>query len=255
MESAWPEQKCILCLREEEKLSRAHLFPEMLGGFLWSRTHCKDCNSFFGHEVAPAARQRRRSKRGVRRPKACLGERRKRSATDPQLRISPKECPRRPTDGLLLVAKVLAPRLLVRDRNSKFTPNFDELFRCEGIRVIKARAQAPSAWSPAARRVGTARGRAPRPIADYRPPRPRHMVREHALYYNTRIGPIARLISDAAGQAPVDESAHLLLPQLDFSAVESGPASALPRHALLLELCARFTVWASCPTHRRCERG
>jgi hypothetical protein len=57
MEWPWAGQKCILCLREEEKLSRAHLFPEMLGGFFWSRTHCKDCNSFFGHEVEAAAKR------------------------------------------------------------------------------------------------------------------------------------------------------------------------------------------------------
>src|SRR5689334_6209371 len=30
------------------------------------------------------------------------------------------------------------PRVLVRDRDSKFTRDFDEVFRSEGIRVIKA---------------------------------------------------------------------------------------------------------------------
>lgn len=54
MEWPWPEPKCILCLREEEKLSRAHLFAEAIGGFLWSRTHCRDCNSFLGHAVEGA---------------------------------------------------------------------------------------------------------------------------------------------------------------------------------------------------------
>jgi hypothetical protein len=57
MQWPWPEQKCIICLREEETLSRAHLFPEMLGGFLWARTHCRDCNSFLGHEVEAAAKR------------------------------------------------------------------------------------------------------------------------------------------------------------------------------------------------------
>lgn len=49
--------KCILCLREEKKLSRAHLFPGVLGGFLWSRTHCRDDNSFLGHEVEAVAKR------------------------------------------------------------------------------------------------------------------------------------------------------------------------------------------------------
>ena len=54
MEWPWPEPRCILCLCEEERLSRAHLFPESIGGFLWSRTHCRDCNSFLGHAVEGA---------------------------------------------------------------------------------------------------------------------------------------------------------------------------------------------------------
>jgi putative transposase len=37
------------------------------------------------------------------------------------------------------------PRVLVRDRDSKFTSDFDEVFRSEGIRVIKAPVRAPKA--------------------------------------------------------------------------------------------------------------
>jgi len=50
VEFEWLEPRCILCLREEE-LSRAHLFAEAIGGFVSSRTHCRDCNSFLGHHV------------------------------------------------------------------------------------------------------------------------------------------------------------------------------------------------------------
>jgi hypothetical protein len=39
----------------------------------------------------------------------------------------------------------IRPRFLVRDRESKFTRQFDEVFCSEGIRVIKAPVQAPTA--------------------------------------------------------------------------------------------------------------
>jgi YVTN family beta-propeller protein len=40
--------------------------------------------------------------------------------------------------------KGIRPRFLVRDRDSTFTCDFDEVFRSEGIRVIKAPVQAPT---------------------------------------------------------------------------------------------------------------
>jgi putative transposase len=49
------------------------------------------------------------------------------------------------------------PLFLVRDRDSKFTGEFDEVFRSEGIRVIKAPVRAPKARAHAERWVGSAR--------------------------------------------------------------------------------------------------
>jgi transposase InsO family protein len=48
-------------------------------------------------------------------------------------------------------------RFLVRDRDSKFTHAFDEVFRSEGIRVIRAPVRAPKARAHAERWVGSLR--------------------------------------------------------------------------------------------------
>jgi putative transposase len=53
--------------------------------------------------------------------------------------------------------KDIRPQFLVRDRDSKFTCDFDEVFGSEGIRIIKALVRAPKARAHAERWVGSIR--------------------------------------------------------------------------------------------------
>jgi putative transposase len=59
--------------------------------------------------------------------------------------------------SLVLSERSHAVRFVVRDRDTKFTASFDELFHSEGIRVIKTPVRSPRANAIAERFVGTAR--------------------------------------------------------------------------------------------------
>jgi putative transposase len=58
---------------------------------------------------------------------------------------------------MMLADREQPVRLLVRDRDSKFTRDSDEVFRTEGIRVIKTPVRAPRAKARAERWVGSLR--------------------------------------------------------------------------------------------------
>jgi len=113
--------------------------------------------------------------------------------------------------------KGMRPRFLVRDRDRKFTRDFDEVFRSEGIRVIKAPVEAPKARAHAERWVETVRRECLDRLLIVGRRHLEHVVREYALRYNTH-RPHRSLDQRAPlAKPPIDEPApRAELPQLDL---------------------------------------
>ena len=77
------------------------------------------------------------------------------------------------------------PRFLLRDRDSKFTAAFDEVFRSEGLRVIKAPVAAPRAKAHAERWVGSVRRECLDRILIVSRRQLETVLRAYVDYYNT----------------------------------------------------------------------
>jgi putative transposase len=113
--------------------------------------------------------------------------------------------------------KGIRPRFLVRDRDSKFTRDFDEVFRSEGIRVIKAPLQAPKARAHAERWVGTVRRECLDRVLIVGRRHLEHVVREYAQHYNTHRPHRSLDQRTPLAKPPIDEPApRAELPQLDL---------------------------------------
>jgi transposase InsO family protein len=84
------------------------------------------------------------------------------------------------------------PRFLIRDRDSKFTRDFDEVFRSEGIRVIKAPVRAPKARAHAERWVGSVRRECLDRLLILGGRHLQHIVATYALHHRGRDRPCGR---------------------------------------------------------------
>jgi putative transposase len=78
----------------------------------------------------------------------------------------------------------LQPRFLIRDRDSKFTRDFDEVFRSQGIRVIKAPVRAPRARAHAERWIGSLRRECLDRLLIFRRRQLEGVMRVYAQHYN-----------------------------------------------------------------------
>src|SRR6266508_3284693 len=76
-------------------------------------------------------------------------------------------------------------RILVRDRDKKFTAAFDEVFRSEGLRPIRAPVAAPRAKAHAERWVGSVRRECLDRILIVSRRQLETVLREYVAYYNT----------------------------------------------------------------------
>jgi transposase InsO family protein len=100
------------------------------------------------------------------------------------------------------------PRFLVRDRDTKFTHDFDEVFRSEGIRVIKARVRAPQARARAERCVGSVRRECLDRLLIVGRRHLRHVLATYTSHYNEhRPHRSLRQRTPLSTPAPVEEQA------------------------------------------------
>jgi transposase InsO family protein len=102
-------------------------------------------------------------------------------------------------------------RFLVHDRDSKFGHAFDEVFRAEGIRVIRTPVQAPNANAHAERWVRTVRTDCLDRILILSRRHLEHVLRVYRRHYNEhRPHRALRLIPpDARDPAPLEATARL----------------------------------------------
>jgi putative transposase len=85
-----------------------------------------------------------------------------------------------------LTGRSRAAKVLIRDRDTKFTASFDEVFRTEGIRVIKTPVRSPRANAFTERFVGTVRRECTDRLLVFGRRHLEQVRAEYATHYNER---------------------------------------------------------------------
>jgi putative transposase len=75
-------------------------------------------------------------------------------------------------------------KFLIRDRDSKFTPTFNEVLAGNGMQIIKTPVRSPQANSFAERYVGTLRRECPDHLLIHGEQHLRHVLAEYGRHYN-----------------------------------------------------------------------
>jgi transposase InsO family protein len=86
--------------------------------------------------------------------------------------------------AMVLEDRIIPVRFLIRDRDTKFTSSFDEVFRADGIRIIRTPVRAPRANAFAERFVGTVRRECLDRMLIFGRPHLERVLAEYIAHYN-----------------------------------------------------------------------